>query len=119
MDKPGLLAQTTINSIDDANLQRRLVQMHPSKRTSRIARSTSRNSTVFWDQSRNPARDRAVISLAATRGNPADLGGLASRYSQNIIQGLICGAGVAQLVEHNVANVVVVGSNPITRSNFI
>ena len=25
-------------------------------------------------------------------------------------------AGVAQLVEHNVANVVVVGSNPITRS---
>ena len=24
-------------------------------------------------------------------------------------------AGVAQLVEHNVANVVVVGSNPITR----
>ncbi len=27
-------------------------------------------------------------------------------------------AGVAQLVEHNVANVVVVGSNPITRSSF-
>ena len=27
-----------------------------------------------------------------------------------------CFAGVAQLVEHNVANVVVVGSNPITRS---
>ena len=26
------------------------------------------------------------------------------------------GAGVAQLVEHDVANVVVVGSNPITRS---
>ena len=26
-------------------------------------------------------------------------------------------AGVAQLVEHNVANVVVVGSNPITRSS--
>jgi hypothetical protein len=25
-------------------------------------------------------------------------------------------AGVAQLVEHDVANVVVVGSNPITRS---
>ena len=25
-------------------------------------------------------------------------------------------AGVAQLAEHNVANVVVVGSNPITRS---
>jgi hypothetical protein len=25
-------------------------------------------------------------------------------------------AGVAQLVEHNVANVVVVGSNPIARS---
>jgi hypothetical protein len=30
-----------------------------------------------------------------------------------------CGvAGVAQLVEHNVANVVVVGSNPITRSSL-
>ncbi len=28
-------------------------------------------------------------------------------------------AGVAQLVEHDVANVVVVGSNPITRSIFI
>lgn len=28
-------------------------------------------------------------------------------------------AGVAQLVEHNVANVVVVGSNPITRSILI
>ncbi len=28
-------------------------------------------------------------------------------------------AGVAQLVEHNVANVVVVGSSPITRSIFI
>jgi hypothetical protein len=28
-------------------------------------------------------------------------------------------AGVAQLVEHNVANVVVVGSNPITRSRPI
>ncbi len=27
-------------------------------------------------------------------------------------------AGVAQLVEHHVANVVVVGSNPITRSSF-
>ena len=27
-------------------------------------------------------------------------------------------AGVAQLVEHDVANVVVVGSNPITRSRF-
>ena len=27
-------------------------------------------------------------------------------------------AGVAQLVEHDVANVVVVGSNPITRSLF-
>ncbi len=27
-------------------------------------------------------------------------------------------AGVAQLAEHNVANVVVVGSNPITRSSF-
>ena len=27
-------------------------------------------------------------------------------------------AGVAQLAEHNVANVVVVGSNPITRSWF-
>ena len=27
-------------------------------------------------------------------------------------------AGVAQLAEHNVANVVVVGSNPITRSFF-
>ena len=27
-------------------------------------------------------------------------------------------AGVAQLVEHNVANVVVVGSRPITRSTF-
>ncbi len=27
-------------------------------------------------------------------------------------------AGVAQLVEHNVANVVVVGSRPITRSIF-
>ena len=26
-------------------------------------------------------------------------------------------AGVAQLAEHNVANVVVVGSNPITRSS--
>jgi hypothetical protein len=31
-------------------------------------------------------------------------------------QGIFCIAGVAQLVEHNVANVVVVGSNPITRS---
>jgi hypothetical protein len=30
--------------------------------------------------------------------------------------GLVRYAGVAQLVEHNVANVVVVGSNPITRS---
>jgi hypothetical protein len=29
------------------------------------------------------------------------------------------GAGVAQLVEHHVANVVVVGSNPITRSIFV
>ena len=28
-------------------------------------------------------------------------------------------AGVAQLVEHDVANVVVVGSNPIARSIFI
>jgi hypothetical protein len=28
-------------------------------------------------------------------------------------------AGVAQLVEHNVANVVVVGSIPITRSAFL
>jgi hypothetical protein len=28
----------------------------------------------------------------------------------------VCRAGVAQLAEHNVANVVVVGSNPITRS---
>ena len=28
-------------------------------------------------------------------------------------------AGVAQLAEHNVANVVVVGSNPITRSNYL
>ena len=28
-------------------------------------------------------------------------------------------AGVAQLVEHNVANVEVVGSNPISRSNII
>ena len=28
-------------------------------------------------------------------------------------------AGVAQLAEHNVANVVVVGSNPITRSLFL
>ena len=28
-------------------------------------------------------------------------------------------AGVAQLAEHNVANVVVVGSNPITRSNLL
>ena len=27
-------------------------------------------------------------------------------------------AGVAQLAEHNVANVVVVGSNPITRSYY-
>ena len=27
-------------------------------------------------------------------------------------------AGVAQLVEHDVANVVVVGSNPITRSDL-
>ena len=27
-------------------------------------------------------------------------------------------AGVAQLAEHNVANVVVVGSNPITRSSY-
>ena len=29
---------------------------------------------------------------------------------------IVLGAGVAQLAEHNVANVVVVGSNPITRS---
>ena len=28
-------------------------------------------------------------------------------------------AGVAQLVERHVANVIVVGSNPITRSNYI
>ncbi len=28
-------------------------------------------------------------------------------------------AGVAQLVEHHVANVIVVGSSPITRSIFI
>ena len=28
----------------------------------------------------------------------------------------LCDAGVAQLAEHDVANVVVVGSNPITRS---
>lgn len=27
-------------------------------------------------------------------------------------------AGVAQLVEHHVANVIVDGSNPFTRSNF-
>ena len=32
-----------------------------------------------------------------------------------IVAGIGC-AGVAQLAEHNVANVVVVGSNPITRS---
>ncbi len=48
--------------------------------------------------------------------------GLACRYRENIILGLAPGdwvsrvAGVAQLAEHNVANVVVVGSNPITRS---
>ncbi len=39
---------------------------------------------------------------------------------ENIILYLIfaynTSAGVAQLAEHNVANVVVVGSNPITRS---
>ena len=29
---------------------------------------------------------------------------------------MLTSAGVAQLAEHNVANVVVVGSNPITRS---
>ena len=28
-------------------------------------------------------------------------------------------AGVAQLVEHHVANVIVVGSSPITRSIFV
>jgi hypothetical protein len=34
-----------------------------------------------------------------------------------LFQDLPCrSAGVAQLVEHHVANVVVVGSNPITRS---
>ena len=50
---------------------------------------------------------------------------LAGSMSQNIIRysaarrqlrGRIGIAGVAQLAEHNVANVVVVGSNPITRS---
>ena len=57
--------------------------------------------------------------------------GLASASANSIIAGLRPGdaasrslwpkrrieAGVAQLVEHNVANVVVVGSNPITRSS--
>ena len=33
-----------------------------------------------------------------------------------IVRGADLTAGVAQLVEHHVANVVVVGSNPITRS---
>ena len=33
-------------------------------------------------------------------------------------RGVYCAAGVAQLAEHDVANVVVVGSNPITRSSF-
>ena len=35
------------------------------------------------------------------------------------IDGIVLFAGVAQLAEHNVANVVVVGSNPITRSVFL
>ena len=36
--------------------------------------------------------------------------------SETILKLVYPNAGVAQLVEHNVANVVVVGSNPITRS---
>ena len=44
---------------------------------------------------------------------------LASIFAHHIIlrfRVLRVAAGVAQLAEHNVANVVVVGSNPITRS---
>lgn len=43
-------------------------------------------------------------------------GGLPNRPDFGDIGGYRRFAGVAQLVEHNVANVVVVGSNPITRS---
>jgi hypothetical protein len=44
---------------------------------------------------------------------------LESRTGEPIISGLGSRkAGVAQLVEHDVANVVVVGSNPITRSFY-
>ena len=37
----------------------------------------------------------------------------------SLLPGYIEYAGIAQLVEHNVANVEVVGSNPISRSNII
>ena len=45
------------------------------------------------------------------------MGGLANIFAS--VQNAGFQAGVAQLVEHDVANVVVVGSNPITRSFFI
>ena len=57
--------------------------------------------------------------------NPVDLcrSALASRERGQAIAHVVLksprgrlSAGVAQLVEHHVANVVVVGSNPITRS---
>ena len=65
----------------------------------------------------NPQRetDLAFVPPTWVWGKSVTLGGLASRKGKNIIR-LVWVAGVAQLVEHNVANVVVVGSNPITRS---
>ena len=54
------------------------------------------------------------IGLEKEDGEP-----IISRFSAGAIAKISCRrcfAGVAQLVEHDVANVVVVGSNPITRS---
>ncbi len=80
------------------------------------------------------AREDGAVVRLATEVLRANFGGfrksgidLASNRSKNIIPGPVdvgpavvdtieSSAGVAQLVEHNVANVVVVGSNPITRS---
>ena len=55
--------------------------------------------------------------LAWWGGGPIIRESLIFAYFHRVEGGMLRGyAGVAQLVEHNVANVVVVGSNPITRS---
>lgn len=45
--------------------------------------------------------------------------GLTKRYKNDILRNVARkSASVAQLVEHHVANVIVAGSTPVTRSNF-